>query len=215
MRIQTLSVGYMGTNCYAVYDDNNTAVIIDPGFEADRIIDCIKSGYSVKAILLTHPHYDHFSACKEVAERLGAGVYCHTDAAETIINADNPKGMSVCLTKTPPIDNPITFEDGDTIKIGGLDISVMYTPGHCEGSCCFIIGDNIFTGDCLFRLEIGRCDLPTGDYGTMLKSLVRLKKLFDSKGDKNVYPGHGPDSTLEFEINNNSYIKVAVRRLGE
>ena len=137
---------------------------------------------------------------------LGADVYCYGPAVRFIDGSDNTIN-EIIRRPTPPVKNPIPLTDGQIIRVGSLEVRVMYTPGHCEGSCCFVAGNAVFTGDCLFKDSIGRCDLPTGNYGIMLKSLAKLKKLYKAEGDKEVFPGHGDSSRLSYEVRFNPYIR--------
>ena len=95
------------------------------------------------------------------------------------------------------------FDDGDVIELGSLKIKVLFTPGHTVGSCCFLVNDAIFSGDTLFAGSMGRTDLPTGSSRDMRESLQRLA---DLEGDDNVYPGHGPSTTLERERRYNPFL---------
>ena len=101
----------------------------------------------------------------------------------------------------------ILLEDGDTLNLGSSEIKFILTPGHSSGSGCYIVDEKIFTGDTLFRLSIGRTDLPTGSYREMVKSLKRLSEL---EGEYYIYPGHGEASMLSYEKNFNPYLKQVI-----
>ena len=103
-----------------------------------------------------------------------------------------------------------TYDDGDTLPLGGLTIEVITTPGHTEGGVTLRVGDALFTGDTLFAGSMGRTDFPGGNAGTMYESLRRLAAL---PGDYQVYPGHMDSTTLESERKNNTYLKFAVQHL--
>ncbi len=203
MKIQNIPVGPIGTNCYIIYDeDSKTCAIVDPGFNAEKILNNIEKGYKATHILITHPHYDHISACEAVKLATGAIVYIHEKAADILSNND----LNCTHTFTRRDPGKFTFDktikEGDIINIGTTPVKVLYTPGHCEGSCCFIAGDYIMSGDLLFLLNIGRTDFPTGDYNILQESLKKLEALGK---DYKILPGHGEATTLKFEIENNPY----------
>ena len=210
MKLYHQQVGMIGTNCYLVQDEESgRGVVIDPGDDAGRILQGIaEHGIHIDYILLTHGHFDHILAVHDVAEKTGAQVVIHQlDAyrlkAEELL-AYKPYLRDAYQEKLADIQ----VQDGDTISFGGLTARFIHTPGHTEGSCLIEIADCLFTGDTLFRREIGRCDLPGGDYNTMLRS---LKKIAQIPGDYAVYPGHEGFSTLQEEREHNRYLKMVMQ----
>lgn len=206
MQVITLVVGDMyQTNCYIVYDDQNRAAVIDPGDEAMRIMDVIHAhGLSVEAILLTHNHFDHIMAADTVLKQTGAKLYAFGADAEALQDPTR-----ILLHMSPRDDfAPLTADrvlaDGDTVTVGDMSFCVMHTPGHTPGSCCYIAGDVMFSGDTLFENSIGRMDFVGGSTRDMLLSLRRLYRLTE---DYTVYPGHGPATTLQREKYNNPYMR--------
>lgn len=199
-----------GANCYMLCG-NDWAVIIDPGSADKEIVDFARENSSkhYKYILLTHCHYDHITGVPKIKEIFGGKtVIGKGDAAgleDTVINlsgtwTDNP----VCFSAD------ITVDDGDTIDLGTDKISVMQTPGHTAGCVCYIMGDDMFTGDTLFKQSVGRYDLPTSSVRQLLAS---LKKLGAIEKNYNLYPGHGEKTTLEDEKKYNNFFRRVLNEI--
>ena len=199
MQITSLTLGSIGTNCYMIYDETSkAAVVIDPSDEAVLAEARIESmGLEVKAVLLTHGHFDHGGDAARVADRAGVPVWMHP--------AD--KDLPSWLTHGVPAAAR-DIADGETLNFDGLRFSVLHTPGHTPGSVCFRCGDALFAGDTLFAGSCGRTDLPGGSWKDMAASLRRLAAL---KGDLAVYPGHGETTTLAIERTENPYVQMACR----
>ena len=192
MNLKTLALGAYQTNCH-ILSNGSEAIVIDPGYEPDTILDSLE-GLTLKAILLTHGHFDHVGAVRELVAETGCAVYIH--AAE----ADLPP-----MVTAGPLYYTHTFDEGDTITpISGVELHVLHTPGHTPGSVCLICGQELFAGDTLFAGSCGRVDLPGGDPARMLQSLRRLASL---EADYRVYPGHGPSTTLSQEKRHNPYMR--------
>ncbi len=192
MKIDTLVLGPVQTNCYIVYNEGaEEALLIDPAAEGKKILKAL-DGKKVAAVLLTHGHFDHTGALSAFAD---APIYLHPSddvmlldpvwSAGTMIGDDAPR---------PAATNYV--REGDSLHLAGLDIQVLHLPGHTLGSVGYIIGDALFTGDTLFQNGFGRTDLPGGDQMEEIHSIRRLFKL-----EKNyiVCPGHGPATTLQAE----------------
>ena len=198
MNIKLMQVGEIGTNCSLLEDeDTRSAAIIDPGGEARGILGQAKAdGVQVKAILLTHSHYDHTGAVRELREALpGVPVYLHpADAAQL--------GTAVM----PPIGETLPYQEGDTVPVGNLTVQVLHTPGHTPGGVTLRVEDVLFTGDTLFQGSMGRTDLG-GSYTEIMASLKRLGQL---EGDLQVLPGHMGVSTLDRERKSNYFLREAL-----
>lgn len=204
MNIKVLPVGELGTNCYILEDEaSKLAAVIDPGDEASRILEQVtQDGVQVKYILLTHGHYDHTTAVPELHEALPqAEIYIH--------QADSHGAGGRLFPLASQVDDLLLYDEGDALKLGGLTIEVMNTPGHSLGSVVLKVENVLFTGDTLFAGSCGRTDLRGGDYAQMLASLKRLALL---EGDFRVLPGHDVASTLERERQTNYYMKEALRQ---
>lgn len=202
MNIKTLEIGTIGTNCYVISDDKGTCAIIDCDGNPQPLFRYIaENNLKPTHILLTHGHYDHIGAVEAVREKYGCLVCAPQKEAQLL--ADPMANCSIYMGSPLTITADIWVKEGDIINVGDLTFSVLETPGHTAGSVCFLIGDSIFTGDTLFQGSCGRTDLPTGSWGEILTSLKRLRNL---PGDYDVYPGHGPATTLEIERRSNPYM---------
>ena len=192
MNIQKLTLGLYQTNIY-ILSNGTEAVVIDPGYEPDTILDALE-GKELKAILLTHGHFDHVGAVKELVAETGCKVYIH--AADLSLPPMITAGQ---LYYTH------TYAEGDTVcPIEGAQIAVLHTPGHTPGSVCLLLGDQMFSGDTLFEGSCGRMDLPGGDQLQMHQSLNRLVSL---QADYHIHPGHGGSTTLAAEKRYNPYMR--------
>ena len=202
MLIKTLPVGQLETNCYIVSNENTLeCVVIDPGDEANRILDYIEDNkLKCVAILLTHGHFDHVGAVDEVAESTGATVYMH--------ELDDAKVSSMFMMSYRLPENGVYLKDGDVLNLAGLEFHIMATPGHTLGGVTIRCEDALFTGDTLFKGSCGRVDLPGGDLNTIMESIRFICQL---PGDYEVYPGHMDSSTLERERMFNYYCRYALR----
>lgn len=203
MNIKTLPVGQLETNCYVVInEDTLECVVIDPGDESNTIMDYIESNkLKCCAIMLTHGHFDHVGAVKEIMEETGCGIYINP--------RDEGYALGMSGMKFVMPEGGKYYDDGDIIVEAGLAFKVISTPGHTPGSVSLICEEALFTGDTLFRGSCGRTDFPGGDTETELRS---LKKLCALPGDYEVYPGHMDSSTLERERRFNFYCREAMAK---
>lgn len=172
MKIEKVVVGPLQENCYIVSIDNK-CLVIDPGDEFEKIRKVINDR-EVIGILITHNHFDHVGALKEIKDFYSSQVYDFSNLEEKECNL-----------------GPFTFE-------------VIYNPGHTMDSISFYFKEEktIFVGDFIFLNSIGRCDLEGGNYSLMEDSISKIKTYPD---DIIIYPGHGPDTTLEYEKKHNSF----------
>ena len=191
MNIQKLTLGLYQTNTYILSEGGN-AVVIDPGYESDAILDALE-GKILKAILLTHGHFDHVGAVKELVAETGCAVYIH--AADLTLPPMITAGQ---------LYHTHTYDEGDTITpIPGLELAVLHTPGHTPGSVCLFCQDAMFSGDTLFAGSCGRTDLG-GNWDILQNSLRRIASL---ESDFHVYPGHGEPTTLSRERQYNPFMR--------
>ena len=200
MKMITLPLGALETNCYVVYDEASKAcALVDPGAMPQVILDTLtKNDLTLQKILLTHAHFDHTGALRALHEKFpDVPIYVNAQDTDETLNMSHGN-----LVYTD------TFLDGDEISMPPLTFRVLATPGHTRGSSCLICGDTIFSGDTLFEGCCGRTDLPGGSEKQMMASLKRLAEL---PGDYQVLPGHGPSSTLERERQTNFYMREAMR----
>ena len=204
MKIKTIPVGMLQANCYIISTENNNAIAIDCGAEPEKIMRYIESEKLVlKKILLTHGHFDHIGAVAQIVKKTNATVYIHSLDSKML--TDNRLNLASTIgTRIEPIEKFEEIEDGDIITQDELEFKVLNTKGHTKGGVCYICKNSIFTGDTLFRGEVGRTDFPGGSFPEILAS---VKKIADIEGNFDVYSGHGESSTLERERNQNMYIK--------
>lgn len=192
MKIHTLVLGEYQVNCYLVSDEAGRGVIIDPGYEAEKILRTVKEReLDIKAVFLTHGHFDHIGGVKTLAQALNCPVYLHPK--EVTLPPYLTQGLLYYTEE---------YGQGDEIAVGDLTFRVIETPGHTNGSVCLLCGDCLFTGDTLFAGSCGRTDLG----GSMPDMLASLKGLAALEGNYRVFPGHGPETDLDYERKTNPYI---------
>lgn len=202
MKIACYAAGSVGTNNYVVSDDNGITCIIDCDGDPTPLYHYIEqNGLQVTHILLTHGHYDHIGSVNEVAEHYGCKIV--GGAQEMPVFTDPALNVSQFVGKPIIVHPDILVNEGDVVQVGDMAFNVILTPGHTQGSLCFICGDTIFSGDTLFQGSCGRTDLPTGSWNQIMVSLSKLAAL---PGDYKVYSGHGPVTTLETERKTNPYM---------
>ncbi len=190
----SLQVGPFGTNCYIVGDGVvGEGMIIDPGDSASKILDAAsRMGLDIKQVVLTHGHIDHTGALKKVKQATGATVAI--SEADAPIMGKQPMGIVLGLFYPSPDSPDRLLKDGEEIVCGGLKFNVIHTPGHTPGGICLWGEGILFSGDTLFHRSVGRSDLPGGSHEELIESITgRLISLPD---DTQVYPGHGPSTSI-------------------
>ncbi|MCO4339160.1 MBL fold metallo-hydrolase [Staphylococcus agnetis] len=202
MEISYLPLGFVSTNTYFVTNED-ALLIIDPAGESHKILDKIKSmNKPLKAILLTHAHFDHIAALDDVSNVYPVPVYMHKNEHDFLTNPAKNGSQKFQELGLPIITSqakPQFIDEGD-IQLHGFDISVLYTPGHSPGSLSYVFKDFAVVGDTLFNNGIGRTDLYQGDLETLIDSIK--DKLFELDETMPIYPGHGPSTTIENEFMN-------------
>jgi len=212
MEVRSFTVGPVAENCYiARRDGADHGLIVDPGEEAERILGAVDSlGLTIDAILVTHCHFDHIGAVAPVAEATGAPVWC--PQIELPVLAD-----IMAYVPWPGFgpyesyDADETVAGGEHLSLAGLEIDVIFTPGHSPGHVTYAILDEgaLFSGDVLFKGSVGRTDLPGGDWPTLLES---IRGLVDSHPEETtVYPGHMGITTLGAERATNPFLAELAR----
>jgi len=193
-------------------EQTHDAVIIDPGDEVQTLLDIVRARrLNIKHILLTHGHVDHVSGVALAKRELGVPVYMHRGDLPLYENAVAfGEFFGLTIERPPPVD--VFYDDGnESLAFGKFQIQVHHTPGHCPGGVCLQIGPagvagrQLFVGDTLFAGSIGRTDLPGGDYATLMRSIRNV--LFAFGDDAEVYPGHGPKTTIGHERATNPFLK--------
>lgn len=203
MNIEVFVVGQLENNMYLIKDEaSKKAVLIDASSNIPELIEASK-GYDVEYILLTHGHFDHIMGLTSLKQALNAqAVICKDD----LVISDNINEFTRLfgLPDTVPPAYDKYIKDGDIINVGNLEINVIHTPGHTEGGVCYLIEDNLFSGDTLFKRSVGRTDLFGGNFKKLSDSIKN--KLFKLDNNIKVFPGHGDMTTIGFEKKYNTEV---------
>jgi len=209
MKIITMPLGFLGTNCHIVEIGNGECVLFDAGSQPEKLISFLgKEKLTPIFLFLTHGHFDHIGAVRSVRDR-------YKDIKVVIHELDEERLYDENKSASPNFNVNIGNQGRADILLKGqkefkindnIEMKILYTPGHTEGGVCYIIDKYMITGDTLFRLEVGRTDLYGGDYNKLMNSMVLLNNI---DVDYIVCPGHGENSTIFFEQKNNQYLLKA------
>jgi hydroxyacylglutathione hydrolase len=222
LNVRAFTVGPVQENAYIVSSagELRRAVIVDPGEEPERLLDAAKAlGTEIEAILITHCHFDHIGAVAPVARATGAPVYCPEIELPVLANVMRwvPPGFGPFES----YDADHTVAGGERLSLAGLDIEVVFTPGHSPGHLTYAIASStrdghgegveaagaervLLSGDVLFQGSVGRVDLPGGDWATLESSIGSLVRAFPA--ETAVYPGHMGTTTLGRELDTNPFL---------
>lgn len=198
MKIISFVCGPIRAKSYIVFEENSSnAVLIDAGGEPEKILNIAsENGVKIDYVLLTHGHFDHVGACARL-QKEGAKIFIHQDD-EILVTTDKGEcGFNMHVENFTPDK---LLKGGELLELCGLKVHVLHTPGHTPGGVCYIIENNIFSGDTLFYGSYGRTDLG-GDLSQLKDSIIN--KLFTLSGDFDVYPGHQGKTSLIMEKNHN------------
>lgn len=207
MKIDRFVIGPVGTNCYIVRnEDTDECFATDPAACPPELVGHIrKEGLNVKAVLLTHGHFDHIMGLDDFLKEFPVPVYAFSEEKPLLESAELNSSLGM-------FGSPYTFSgaeyvsDGQILHIAGFEIRVIHTPGHTAGGCCYYIpAENVLiSGDTLFRASVGRTDLPTGSMGDLVRSV--REKLFVLPEETKVYPGHMEETTIGYEKKYNPFV---------
>lgn len=216
--IKRFTFNHYEVNCYVVFDDRvptagdtRQCAIVDPAceasFEDSQLLQYLdEQRLTPTMVLLTHAHVDHIAGLRQVCEHFKLPVTMHRDGRKLLRQAEAYGAiMGFAVDNMEDLD-VVEIDDGEVLKVGGLDVECRYVPGHCPGSMCFVVAADraVITGDALFHFSIGRTDLPGGDYATLIDKLkTRVMTLPDAYV---VLPGHGIESQIGKERKYNSFL---------
>ncbi|CDM69161.1 Metallo-beta-lactamase family protein [Clostridium bornimense] len=200
MEIKFSALGAYQTNCYVVYDSESlNGIIIDPGESAEGVNKLLKdTNVKLKGILLTHGHVDHSASVNYLIS-----LFPEVDVYISSIDNKRMENRDFIFGEAPMGDNVVHVKENDELVFDSLKFRVIETPGHSDGSVCYLIDNVLFSGDTIFKGSYGRFDLPGGDGRVLMKSIT--EKLLKLDGKTLVYPGHGPSTTIEKEKIHYSY----------
>lgn len=226
LQITKYTTGTIQTNVYIVWEtDSMEAVIIDPGANGKKIIDILKNRLKVipKAILLTHGHFDHIMAVKEITEEYDIPVYAGAEEKEVL--GDGKKNLSESFERFSYTIGEGCFsplKDGEAVMLLNRSFQVLHTPGHTEGSVCYYLSDGLhykaegeaeeknypvlFSGDTLFCESYGRTDFPTGSERELIRSIN--EKLLVLPEETAVFPGHEGQTSIGNEKRYNPAVVI-------
>ncbi len=208
MQIQCYTLGSVGTHCYILINEKtDEALLVDPADRPEVLSEKLTGqGLTLRGILLTHGHGDHIMAVPGLREKYQAPVLAHE--AEAPLLSDPGLNLSRSLFGTPlSLKADRLLKDGELVKLAGLSLKVLFTPGHTPGGCCYYAEEEhvLLSGDTLFCASIGRTDFPGGSMRTLVASI--REKLMPLPDDTKVYPGHAEFTTLGQERAYNPYLQ--------
>ncbi len=205
LKIEQRVIGPVATNVYlGINTETKEAFLIDPADQPDRIAAWIaQAGVTLKAILLTHGHFDHIGAVNELKKQFQVPVYAM--AAEAVVMNDSTLNLSCNWASAFTVKCDYELKDEEVLQIAGFEITAYHTPGHTRGGACYYIASEqvLFSGDTIFCHSVGRTDFPTGSMGELRRSLQRMLAVLPD--ETRVFPGHECDTSIADEKRYNPY----------
>ena len=206
LKIGRMVLSMCQTNCYFLYqEDSKDCIVIDPADQGHQIFNALTGhGFTIRAILLTHGHFDHIWGANALKELADVKIYAYAEE-KALLNSEK-LNVSKGAGRPYTVEADVYLQDGEEISIAGMTCKCIATPGHTAGSCSYYFESAglLVSGDTLFRESVGRTDLPTGNMRTLVNSIK--EKLFVLPEDTKVYPGHGDSTTIAFEKKYNPFI---------
>lgn len=206
--LERYTVGPLQENCYLLADtEAREAVLIDPGDEAPRLLGALEEHQlELKAIWLTHAHFDHVGALADIKDAHEVPVHLHPADEPLLEHAADAAAMWDIPLRQPTTDF-VPLGEHERLQLGNLNVTCLFTPGHAPGHIAFYLPDEalVIAGDALFKGSIGRTDLPLGNHQQLLDSIKT--QLLTLPPETKVYPGHGPETTIEEEARLNPFLK--------
>lgn len=203
LSVKKIETGPFQENTFLVRsNDNNDLLILDPGDDSGVLIDLIRNHHwNPVAILNTHAHLDHIGAVAALKEEFAIPFYLPEEEEENLASYQQSCTMfGLQPGKQPEVNHWVK----DAVIIGNFEIEVIRTPGHTTGSTCYRISGHVFTGDTLFKMSVGRTDLPGGNWEQLKSSLKKL--MIELDDDDIIHSGHGPDTTMGMEKQRNPFL---------
>jgi len=212
LMVRGIVVGVFAENCWIIGSRRTReGIVIDPGDQAGEILKLAKDmGLNIKVIANSHAHVDHILGVRGVQEATGAKFLLHPQEIGIARSAAQTAAMFTGQTVEPPPEPDALLVDGDEVEVEGVKLTVIHTPGHTPGSISFYTEGMLFSGDTLFRGSIGRTDLPGGDYGQEMSSI--LTRLLELPDDTVVLPGHMQETKIGIERQTNPFILEELAR---
>lgn len=200
MKIKKYVVGMIGTNCYLVInEETKETVMVDPGAYPAKVKNAVKEQeLKLKAVLLTHAHFDHIMGLSDVMEEVKVPVY--VEEADLPMMTDGESNLSSAYVRGGyRFEEAVPVRDGQQLEIAGFQFRVIHTPGHTPGGCCYYMEQEgaLFSGDTLFQTSVGRSDFPGGSASELVRSVK--EKLLVLPEETHVYPGHMDETTIGYE----------------
>ena len=204
LRVEQLSLGPIGTNCYVVRQDvtADEAAVVDPSGDATELrLTLAQLGTRCTGILVTHGHWDHLVGVADLAEGTSAPV--HMPEGERML-LERPGELAPVGSGYPAHTPEVTLSGGETIEVAGISFEVLSVPGHSPAHVAYYADGCLFSGDVLFAGSVGRTDIPGANWDTLMASIRMLVDTLPA--ETVVYPGHGPITTLGDELARNPFL---------